>query len=262
MSTAYYIPSGKYPPYAPFIFCVTVFISSAITGIFYRWVTSDYGFYNYIDLFGLMLFCISLVIYINYLVITKMLIMLKIRNPDYFRQLAIMSTVSGWGLSFVALYFIASYFNEADTSFIDFYRDRLSRGITNAEPYLRYNLSMRWYPLKAAGLWLFITWVAEISLMSLLMGNIARCRAEMPFSESSQKWHKGLHLWPSIVKPDKNLVYNGLKEGDITFLLSCGPDKYQPKKVPLIGTQTPNGWARLSLLIPDDGDDYYISLSG
>jgi len=253
----YYIPSGKYSPNAPVIFCVIVFISSAVTGIIYAWAISEFGVFKYTDLFFLPL-CLFFAICINYSVITRLIIRLKVRSPVYFRRLAIMFTLAGWSLSFIALYLIAHYVHKVAGDVFDFFYYRLSNGIVVGASALPSDF------IQISKLFLFSSWVFEISFISLLMGNVAKCQAELPFSESSKKWHRGLHLWPSIVKPDKKDVYNNLRDYDITSLLSSWPDKYlilmhKPQKVP---RRTLVGWGRLSILIPEQEGDFYVSLSG
>lgn len=247
---SYYIPSNKYLPSAPLIVLGFSFLSSAITGIVYGLLFSEFLFFSSINITCVLL-GLGGAIYINCQVISKVIVKQQLRNPRLARLMSTIGVAFGWSLNWVAVYKISSFYG-GDSDFINFVINRLMHGIPAAigTEYGNSYFTGHWYLL-------FPSWLFEAMIMPYMVGRYAYIKAGFPFSEETLKWHRSIVLPLFIASPSKIEMRVLLERGDEECLLRVHPDRYQPE------ARDYGGWTRLTLFVLEkEGQVIYATLGG
>lgn len=261
MSPPYYVPSGKYPPEAPARLSRAVFLSTAVTGALYGWLSSEFfvlipvGKFagHHVDVMTSLLFGILPAALINGCLTSICIRKLRLRNPEMARKLTIRAAALGWSVNWLALYASACLYAGFDGGFLHFFFERLTQGIPAKFVYGRSHGSVLYY--TAQWYLLLPAWAIEGVLVPYCLGGIAAIQAGRPFSEITNTWYHRVTLPFPIFRPSPKKMEERLEQEGSEALLSAWPAKYKPQ------SWSSGGWAKMVLFIPDrGGSDIYATV--
>ena len=224
-----YVPSGKYPSYAPAIFMLTLFIVTGVCGLVYGYFNSEHIILSTmsppalpgIDLVAI-LNTLLMVGIINSGVVLALIRLLKIRNPTLARRWAWWASVIGWGLfNWLGLYIASG----SDLGFFQFMADRLAHGVQGTIPQ-RAGSKIPMY-VWLNGYVLFVGWILEAVLIPLWLGVCAWLLSIRPFSEKTMSWYKRPIKLPfRIYQPNPQEIRQKINNADYDWIEYAKPNAY------------------------------------
>jgi hypothetical protein len=247
---SYYQPSGKYNPIAPCIIFIVVLILSSCMGIVSGWLSSEYGLDEFVDL-TMIFFFISIEFYYINKIISALVKLLEIRNPEIVYKIGIISASLGWITCDLAI----KYFKLSDSSmgFIDFYLNRMVNGFPAG---ITFGYGSFDGVLKFHAPWFIVipVTITELLLVPFVFARILVMQTCRPFSEKTKTWHTQVRLPYTFSKPEKKQVKEELYRGNLDIFLELYPDKANLK---CLGC-----WGRVLLFLPAVKDDHiFITVS-
>lgn len=176
-----YVPSGKYPPYAPTMYMLVLFISTGICGSLYGFLFLS-SFPEIIKTPPILLVNCAVIFIISlgtFLVTSLAVKKLKIRNMTLVRHWSWWAAFPGWGLSWLSVYIGSN----SDLGFFHFVGDRLFNvvpDILSTQPGFFSQHITRYLVVPV--------WILEALSLPFIIGRYSMCCAAMLFSEKNNNW--------------------------------------------------------------------------